>query len=196
MYLFKLTSISITNRLSRNVMRANPVSLWAAASAFCVSSRSCASSRSCSFSRASRSSSERRFLSQFSNIVLASLGLIPRLPLGFSNINSDWFHPSTPVNSTYRNKNARRGQCLVSRTTAMWLYLWNTGAVCRTAEDYAVVYFGASIFKVTRLLVVAISSVHFFACAFFKVSDSYPHSPQNLTQSLHKQIVLHGLYMF
>jgi hypothetical protein len=46
-------------------------------------------------------------------------------------------------------------------------------AVGRTAEDYAVVYFGASIFKVTRLLVVAVSSVHFFACLFFKVHTTW-----------------------
>jgi hypothetical protein len=33
-----------------------------------------------------------------------------------------------------------------------------------------VVYLGASIFKITRLLVVAVSSVHFFACLFYKVT--------------------------
>jgi hypothetical protein len=42
--------------------------------------------------------------------------------------------------------------------------------VRRAAEDYAVVYLGASIFKITRLLLVAVSSVHFFACIFFKVT--------------------------
>ncbi len=49
--------------------------------------------------------------------------------------------------------------------------LLKPGSVHRVAEDYAVVYLGASIFKVTRLLVVAISSVHFFACVFYKASD-------------------------
>jgi hypothetical protein len=48
----------------------------------------------------------------------------------------------------------------------------------RAAEDYAVVYLGASIFKITRLLVVAVSSVHFFACIFFKVKD-FPYAEQN-----------------
>ena len=31
------------------------------------------------------------------------------------------------------------------------------------------VYFGSFIFKITRLLVIAVSSVHFFACLFYKV---------------------------
>ena len=44
-------------------------------------------------------------------------------------------------------------------------------AVHRVLEDYAVVYMGASIFKITRLLVVAVSSVHVFACLFYKVHD-------------------------
>ena len=43
------------------------------------------------------------------------------------------------------------------------------GAVGRTAEDYAVVYLGSSIFKITRLLIIAVSSVHIFACIFYKV---------------------------
>ena len=38
-------------------------------------------------------------------------------------------------------------------------------------EDYAVVYFGSAIFKITRLLVIATSSVHFFACIFYRVKE-------------------------
>jgi hypothetical protein len=56
----------------------------------------------------------------------------------------------------------------------------------RTAEDYAVVYLGASIFKVTRLLLVALSSVHFFSCVFYKVLDLLaflnPTQPKNSKQ--------------
>jgi hypothetical protein len=37
------------------------------------------------------------------------------------------------------------------------------------AEDYAVVYLGSAVFKIARLLIVAIFSVHFFACIFFRV---------------------------
>ena len=33
------------------------------------------------------------------------------------------------------------------------------------------VYLGSSIFKITRLLVIAVSSVHFFACIFHKVKE-------------------------
>ena len=39
----------------------------------------------------------------------------------------------------------------------------------RVVEDYAVVYFGSSVFKIARLLIVATFSVHFFACVFFRV---------------------------
>ncbi len=55
--------------------------------------------------------------------------------------------------------------------------------VRRAAEDYAVVYLGASIFKITRLLLVAVSSVHFFACIFFKVKG-FPYSPNFALKSL------------
>ncbi len=41
----------------------------------------------------------------------------------------------------------------------------------RDLEDYAVVYFGSAVFKIVRLLLVAIFSVHFFACIFFRVKD-------------------------
>ena len=40
---------------------------------------------------------------------------------------------------------------------------------CRIIEDYAVLFFGSSIFKIGRLLFVALLSVHLFACAFFRV---------------------------
>jgi hypothetical protein len=33
------------------------------------------------------------------------------------------------------------------------------------------VYLGSAIFKITRLLVIAVSSVHFFACLFYKVKE-------------------------
>ncbi len=47
----------------------------------------------------------------------------------------------------------------------------------RDLEDYAVVYFGSAIFKIIRLLLVAIFSVHFCACIFFRVKEiSAEHS--------------------
>ena len=42
-------------------------------------------------------------------------------------------------------------------------------ALNRIIEDYAVVYFGSALYKILRLLLVALFSVHIFACAFFRV---------------------------
>ncbi len=36
-------------------------------------------------------------------------------------------------------------------------------------EDYGVIYLGSAVFKIARLLVVAMFSVHLFACIFFRV---------------------------
>jgi hypothetical protein len=38
-------------------------------------------------------------------------------------------------------------------------------------EDYAVVYFGSAVFKTMKLLLLAIFSVHIFACLFYRVKD-------------------------
>ncbi len=38
-------------------------------------------------------------------------------------------------------------------------------------EDYAVVYFGSAVFKTIKLLLLAIFSVHIFACVFYRVKD-------------------------
>ena len=42
-------------------------------------------------------------------------------------------------------------------------------------------YLGASIFKITRLLVIAIFCVHFFACIFFKVKEESAESPSSVS---------------
>jgi hypothetical protein len=39
----------------------------------------------------------------------------------------------------------------------------------RAFQDYMVLYFGSAIFKITRLLAIAMLCVHCFACAFFRV---------------------------
>jgi len=39
----------------------------------------------------------------------------------------------------------------------------------RIIEDHAVVYFGAALFKIVRLLVVATLTVHLIACIFYRV---------------------------
>lgn len=54
------------------------------------------------------------------------------------------------------------------------------GLLARAAEDYAVVYMGSAIFKITRLLFIAVSSVHFFACSFYKVKQVSAASPDDV----------------
>jgi hypothetical protein len=39
----------------------------------------------------------------------------------------------------------------------------------RVVEDYGVIYLGSAVFKIARLLFVAMVSVHLFACIFFRV---------------------------
>jgi hypothetical protein len=43
---------------------------------------------------------------------------------------------------------------------------------CRGLEDYGVIYLGSPVFKIARLLFVAMFSVHLFACIFFRVKVS------------------------
>jgi hypothetical protein len=52
----------------------------------------------------------------------------------------------------------------------------------RALQDYIVLYFGSSVFKVTRLLAVAMLCVHCFACAFFKVKQQSAASPDDVDQ--------------
>ncbi len=49
-------------------------------------------------------------------------------------------------------------------------------------EDYAVVYFGSSLFKILRLLFIAIFSVHFFACIFYRVKEISARSPDDVIE--------------
>ena len=51
----------------------------------------------------------------------------------------------------------------------------------RTIEDYAVVYIGSALFKITRLLIIATFTVHLFACIFFHVKVNYAASPADVT---------------
>jgi hypothetical protein len=48
-------------------------------------------------------------------------------------------------------------------------------------EDYAVVYFGTSLFKILLLLFIAMFSVHFFACLFYRVKEISAASPDDVT---------------
>jgi hypothetical protein len=43
-----------------------------------------------------------------------------------------------------------------------------------------VLYFGSSVFKIARLLFVALLSVHFFACIFYRVKKDSAASPEDV----------------
>jgi hypothetical protein len=47
-------------------------------------------------------------------------------------------------------------------------------------EDYVVLYFGSSVFKIARLLFVALLSVHFFACIFYRVKNESAASSEDV----------------
>ncbi len=66
---------------------------------------------------------------------------------------------------------------LFSKSISAWLI-----RCCRDLEDYAVVYFGSDIFKILRLLFVAIFSVHFFACIFFRVKEISAEDPNDVIE--------------
>ena len=50
----------------------------------------------------------------------------------------------------------------------------------RIVQDYVVLYFGSAIFKIARLLVIAMLSVHIFACAFYRVKKDSANSPEDV----------------
>ena len=52
---------------------------------------------------------------------------------------------------------------------------------CRLVEDYAIVYCGATLFKVLRLVIIATSSVHFFACIFYRVKILSAQTPDEVS---------------
>ena len=47
-------------------------------------------------------------------------------------------------------------------------------------EDYSVVHFGSAMFKIIRLLFLAIFCIHFFACVFFAVKSGSAVSPDDV----------------
>ncbi len=51
----------------------------------------------------------------------------------------------------------------------------------RVVEDYGVIYLGSAVFKIARLLFIALFSVHFFACLFFKVKIVSANTPDDVT---------------
>jgi hypothetical protein len=57
----------------------------------------------------------------------------------------------------------------------------NVGNCCRVVEDYGVIYLGSAIFKIARLLFIAMFSVHIFACVFFRVKIASAVIPEDVT---------------
>ena len=53
--------------------------------------------------------------------------------------------------------------------------------LCRLVEDYGMIYLGSPVFKITRLLFVAMFSVHLFACIYFRVKVSSASTPEDIT---------------
>ncbi len=51
----------------------------------------------------------------------------------------------------------------------------------RVVEDYGVIYLGSAVFKIARLLFVAMFSVHFFACLFYRVKIVSAATPEDVT---------------
>lgn len=49
-------------------------------------------------------------------------------------------------------------------------------------EDYGVIYLGSAIFKIARLLFIAMFSVHLFACVFFRVKVASASTPEDVTE--------------
>ena len=61
------------------------------------------------------------------------------------------------------------------------LLLHNLTFCCRAIEDYGVIYLGSPVFKIARLLFVAMFTVHLFACIFFRVKVSSASEPEDVT---------------
>ncbi len=53
-------------------------------------------------------------------------------------------------------------------------------SVLRVVEDYAVLYFGSAIFKIARLLFIAMLCVHFFACIYYRVKRDTTPNPDDV----------------
>ncbi len=53
-------------------------------------------------------------------------------------------------------------------------------SLLRMIEDYAVLYFGSAIFKIARLLFIAMLCVHFFACIYYRVKRDTTPNPDDV----------------
>jgi hypothetical protein len=53
-------------------------------------------------------------------------------------------------------------------------------SLLRILEDYAVLYLGSAIFKIARLLFIAMLCVHFFACIYYRVKRDTTPNPDDV----------------
>jgi hypothetical protein len=68
-------------------------------------------------------------------------------------------------------------------------------------KDYSVLYFGSSVFKILRLLIIALFSIHFFACAFYRVKYESAINPADVeafyvSRNVDPSVMLWCLYTF
>ena len=52
--------------------------------------------------------------------------------------------------------------------------------ILRVFQDYVVLYFGSAMYKIARLLVIAMISIHLFACAFYRVKKESAENPEDV----------------
>ena len=51
----------------------------------------------------------------------------------------------------------------------------------RAVQDYFILHFGSVLFKIGRLLMIALLCVHFFACAFYRIKKLSAFSDDDVT---------------
>ena len=61
-------------------------------------------------------------------------------------------------------------------------HLKSHSASSRIIQDYAVLYFGSAIFKVGRLLFIAMLGVHLFACIYYRVKRDTTPNPDDVEE--------------
>ncbi len=73
------------------------------------------------------------------------------------------------------------GVRVLSDTNSIHLLKHSDHFLDRTIEDYAVVYLGSALFKIFRLVIIAMYTVHFGACIFFRVKMNSAASPEDIS---------------
>ena len=72
-------------------------------------------------------------------------------------------------------------------------HLKSHSAPPRVLQDYAVLYFGWAMFKIARLLFIAMLCVHLFACIYYRVKRDTTHTPDDLEAFYESKYVEHDV---